>query len=104
MDKKQYAIYKCPQCGYETPVTNVCRSCMRNMYPIGKECCWNETTKQEDYQELQDPKEYNSAKSWANIVFAGDKLEGKKIPEWVIKVMRDFFHIDLSPWEENQNC
>jgi len=98
--EKWYAEYKCPKCGYESNVTNICRSCQRVMYPTGKECRWNSKTMQDDVRGLIDAQELDFAKSWASVGYAGDMLDKKELPEWVTKVLREFFHMDLSYWEK----
>jgi len=99
-NNKWYAQYKCPKCGYETNVTNLCRSCQRRMYATGKECRWNATTLQDDIRDLQDPKEFEAARIWAGVCFGGDMLDGYEMPEWVMKVLKEVFHMDLSYWKE----
>ena len=35
LQKALFPIMRCPKCGYESTVTNVCRTCMKNMVYTG---------------------------------------------------------------------
>ena len=82
MTDKYYVVYRCLTCGYESTVTNVCRSCMKNMYATGKE----KSFKHRKRSIRQGTPNEEEALRWNNLQFASDKLYQRKSPFWALGI------------------
>lgn len=82
-DEHWSPVFRCPQCGYETTVTNVCRRCRDSVDQAG---IMYATELEEDWEHkrrtLRTQSCIDEARTWNGICMGGYSREGKEIPVW----------------------
>lgn len=86
-EEKFYVEYRCSRCRYTTVVTNVCRTCVRNMYATGRESRTTETGRRvtRNITKSRSPKNYEEAIMWNGLQIASDRLDKRLTPVFAFR-------------------